>query len=61
LGKDILLVDDVRTTGNTARECARIMKAGGAASVCLLTAAVAKPKGQPERVFLWNSLQEPSA
>ena len=60
-GLDLLLVDDVRTTGSTARECARVLKAGGASSVCLLTAAVAKPKEQPERVLLWNSLQEPSA
>lgn len=40
-GKDILLVDDVRTSGATARECARVLMEARAASVCLLTAAVA--------------------
>lgn len=40
-GMDILLVDDLRTSGATARECARVLKEAGAASVCLLTAAVA--------------------
>lgn len=38
---DILLVDDVRTTGNTARECARVLLKAGASSVSLLTGAVA--------------------
>jgi ComF family protein len=60
-GMDILLVDDVRTTGSTVRECAGVLKAGGAASVCLLTAAVAKARIQEEQVRIWNSLQEPSA
>lgn len=40
-GMDILLVDDVRTSGATARECAGVLMEAGAASVCLLTAAVA--------------------
>lgn len=40
-GLDLLLVDDVRTSGATARECARVLREAGAASVCLLTAAVA--------------------
>lgn len=44
-GKNILLVDDVRTTGNTARECAKKMRENGAASVCLLTATVAAHGG----------------
>ncbi len=43
-GMEILLVDDVRTTGSTARECAKQLQLRGAASVSLLTATVAGHK-----------------
>lgn len=40
-GKRILLIDDVRTTGATANECARVLLAAGAKGVDLLTLAQA--------------------
>jgi predicted amidophosphoribosyltransferase len=46
LGKRILLVDDILTTGSTASECARTLKSGGAAWVCLAVMASGKMKSQ---------------
>lgn len=39
MGKDILLVDDVLTSGLTASECARVLKEAGARRVYVLTVA----------------------
>jgi ComF family protein len=39
--KNILLVDDVATTGNTLNECARVLKSGGAEAVFCVTLAKA--------------------
>ena len=38
-GRNIILVDDVMTTGATAAECARVLMRNGAAKVFVLTAA----------------------
>jgi predicted amidophosphoribosyltransferase len=39
LGKRLLLVDDVLTTGSTLDECARVLKSHGAQSVRAVTVA----------------------
>lgn len=38
-GLRVLLVDDVCTTGETLRECARVLKKAGATTVCAVTVA----------------------
>jgi ComF family protein len=43
-GRQILLIDDIMTTGATARECSRTLLRAGAASVWVATAAKAQPE-----------------
>lgn len=50
-GKDVLLVDDIYTSGATARACSRVLRASGAASVWVVTAA----RAQREGVAFWDA------
>ncbi len=43
-GREVLLIDDIMTTGATARECARVLKRSGAAKVWVATVARAQPE-----------------
>ena len=37
--KDIILIDDVFTTGTTVRECSKVLKNGGANDIYVITLA----------------------
>jgi len=49
-GSEVLLVDDIYTSGATARECARVLRKAGANKVWVATLA----RAQKARVALWD-------
>jgi len=50
-GREVLLVDDILTTGATARECARVLRRAGARTVWVATLARAQ---RVDAVAMWD-------
>ena len=54
-GREVLLIDDILTTGATARACSRVLLRAGAAKVWVATVA----RAQPEPPAHFNDIREP--
>ena len=59
--REVLLIDDIMTTGATARECARVLLRAGAAKVWVATMARAQVNGQSSKpqVAMWDTSVKP--
>jgi ComF family protein len=55
-GHDVLLIDDIMTTGATARECSAVLLRAGAAKVWVATVARAQTRESVSREFaMWDA------